>query len=542
MNQQQAIQILLSDRRLLIETLAKIDNKERQLVPFVLNPIQSNMQSSRTGRDVWLKPAQVGASSFFICDYLLDCVTLPGTVSIVISYDEFITGRLLRKAQGFYNGLNNTIPGLPALQHKSTYEKVFEFKNSAGKIAGYSSFYIASSRSFEYGRGETIHNLLADEYAFWPSGEAEEFAASALQRVPLLPNTHVDICSTPNGEDNEYYEMYMVAKEGKSIGKSVYTAHFFPWWMHPEYSLLSDSTFTLPSDESITDYTTDEQNVIKNMTQYEFTPTEIQDKIRWRRYKHAEMASVKRSGESRLLFGQEYPEDDVSCFLSAGDMVYDSNLVTDMARKCYPAPVHNLHADVWYPPEQGQVYLVAIDPGEGKQSESVATVWKFKQDSDQLIEAIHCATLSGYYAQDEMAEKSILLAKWYNTALIANEDALGFTSHVAKYGNLYYRHDPVTGRVGNKIGWQTSLSTKPFMVTELGRYLSKITTHDIKLVAQLRNIRWQKDARDRDRAVSIGSDDYHDSACIAIVCRQSMPVLRGAIGSYGWPSDWGKIR
>ena len=541
MNQQEAIQLLLSDRTLLIETLVKIENKERQSVPFVLNPIQRDMVSSSSSRDVYVKPAQVGASSLFICDALLDCMTIPGTVAIIISYDEFITGRLLRKAQGFYNTLNATIPGLPPMSHRSTYEKVFEFKKNS-KVVGYSSFYIASSRSFEYGRGETIHYLLADEYAFWPPGEAAEFAASALQRVPLLPNTKVRICSTPNGEDNEFHEFYMAAKEGKSMGKSVYTAHFYPWWMQPEYSLSIDSPFILPGDENITDYDTDEKNLLKVWQQYEFTDDEMYDKIRWRRYKHAEMSSIKRSGESRLLFGQEYPEDDVSCFLSAGDMVYDAQLITDMARKCYPAPVHNLFADIWYTPEPSVSYLVAIDPGEGKQSESVATVWKFLFEADELKSAIHCATMSGFYAQDEMAEKSIELAKWYNGAMIANEDALGFTSHVAKYGNLYYRHDPITGKVGKLIGWQTNTSTKPFMITELGRYMSKITTHDIRLISQLRNIRWMVDNRGRDRAVSIGSDDFHDSACLAIVCRSSMPTTRGIVGTYGWSSDWGRVK
>jgi hypothetical protein len=336
--------------------------------------------------------------------------------------------------------------------------------------------------------------------------------------------------------------MYMAAKEGKAIGKSVYTHHFYPWWQHSEYILSTDSTFLRPGDESITDYTPDELNIIRNMTQYEFNTDEIQDKIRWRRYKQAEMESIKRSGESKLLFGQEYPEDDVSCFLSAGDMVYDSNLLTDMARKCYPAPLHNYFADIWYPPKEGCMYLVAIDPGEGKQSESVATVWKFIQTGDELIEALHCATMSGYYAQDEMAEKSIPLARWYNGAIIANEDTLGFTSHVAKYGNLYYRHDPVTGKVGKNIGWQTNTTTKPYMITELGRHLSKIVTHDIRFISQCRNIRWQKDSRGRDRAVSIGSDDYHDSVTIAIVCRQSIPVVRGLVGTYGWSSKWGKVK
>ena len=529
----------------MFETLLEIENKERVTVPMALNPIQLDMCQTRSGRDVYVKPAQVGASSFFIGDYLLDCITVVGTVAIIISYDEFITGRLLRKAKVFHHKLDQRVPGLPAMIHKSTYELVFEFRTGSG-IEGYSSFYIASARSFEYGRGENIHKLLADEYAFWPPGEAADFVASALQRVPLLPGTSVDILSTPNGEDNEFHEFYMAAKEGRTKGKSVYKSHFYPWWLHPEYTMLPDSQFALPGDdEPVLKNIMDDENVIMlriASSLPSITEEELHNRIRWRRYKQAEMSSARRGGETKLLFGQEYPEDDTSCFLASGDMVYDSSLINDMAKNCYPASVHNLFADVWYPPEEGVAYLVAVDPGEGKQSESVGQVWRFTFDGDELKEAIHCATISGYYTQDEMAEKVIALANWYNHALIAPEDALGFVVHVSKYGNLYYRTDPTTGRVGKDIGWQTNTSTKPYMITELGRYLSKVRTHDIRFVSQLRNLRWMIDGRGRNRAISIGSDDHHDAGAIAIVCRTAMPVERGMVGSYGWTKDWGKVK
>ena len=181
MNSSQAMSMLLEDRSLFFETLVRIENKDRQLVPFVLNPIQRHMLEDSTARDVYVKPAQVGASSFHIGDFLLDCMTIIGTVAIIISYDEFITQRLLRKAQNFYNYMSERVPTLPELSHKSTYEKVFQFKDSrTGKIAGQSSFYISSARSFAYGRGEIIHDLMADEFAYFPPGEAREFMASAM--------------------------------------------------------------------------------------------------------------------------------------------------------------------------------------------------------------------------------------------------------------------------------------------------------------------------------------------------------------------------
>ena len=148
---------------------------------------------------------------------------------------------------------------------------------------------------------------------------------------------------------------------------------------------------------------------------------------------------------------------------------------------------------------------------------------------------LHCATMAGYYEDYEMAQKSIELAEYYNDGVIANEDSLGISSHLKNYGNLYYRIDPKSGRCGKEIGWQTSKSTKPYMCNELSRNLSKITTHDIVFVSQLRNIR-----DIGGRPGSIGADDFHDSACIAMVTRESVPVTRGLVGVKGWDDDWGK--
>ncbi len=72
----------------------------------------------------------------------------------------------------------------------------------------------------------------------------------------------------------------------------------------------------------------------------------------------------------------------------------------------------------------------------------MATVWTFTE-----TEFRHCATLSGFYGDDEMAEKSMALARYYNTAIIANENTLGITSHLKNYPELYYRTDPVTGSI-----------------------------------------------------------------------------------------------
>jgi len=534
MNQEEALELLLSDRIMFIETLMRIPDKERNVVPYKLNPIQRDMMMTSTGRDVYVKPAQVGASSVFIVDALIDCLTIEGTVAIIISYDEFITGRLLKKAQQFYRLLKEIIPSIDKMVHDSQYEQTFEKMGS--------SFYICSAGSKAYGRGETIHNLLIDEYAFWPEGSTEKLFTSAIQRVPLTTDSKIRFFSTPHGADNDFCELYMGAKEGKQYGKSIYTSHFYPWYIHTEYFMLVGNPFVLPGDECpiLKNLIPEEINLLKIFEGMGLNELEAHDKLRWRRFKQADMASARRSGETRLLFGQEYPENDVDCFLEAGDMVYPPEQINDMAKQCFPRSFNHLFADIWYAPEEDRKYLIGIDPGEGKISESVATVWRIDNPNSDDEELIHCATLSGFYDQSEMADKVKDLGRYYNTAVLAPEDALDFVPYVKDYPELYYMTDPTTDRISNSIGWRTTVSTKPYMISEVLKNFSKIRTHDIRLVSQFRNIIWIVGRNGKERAMARGSDDYHDSAAIAIVTRKALPIERGFVGTCGWSDNWGK--
>ncbi|GAH82793.1 unnamed protein product, partial [marine sediment metagenome] len=97
--QEQAMRALFSDRKLTLETLLEIENKQRELVPFNLFPIQEDMLTQSTWRDIYIKPGQVGATSLWVGDFLIDNVTINGTVSVIVSYDEFSAQRLLLKAK-----------------------------------------------------------------------------------------------------------------------------------------------------------------------------------------------------------------------------------------------------------------------------------------------------------------------------------------------------------------------------------------------------------------------------------------------------------
>ena len=509
---------LIKDKKRFIETLLVIENKSCNRVPFTLNPIQADVIANQTGRDIYVKPAQVGLSSLILAERMVDTITTPGTNTVLIAFEEFITQRLLDKAQFFYNTVHALqIPGFPQMSHRSSYEKTFP--------SIHSSMYISSARSFVAGRAETIHHLICDELAFWEPGAIERIFLPALERVP--PDGTVDVLSTPNGEDNDFCGMYRLAKDHMSV----FMAHFYRWFDHPEYSISIDQLHLykpqivsrLGLDKELK-FNLEEKMLVKN---FDLT----QDQIRWRRYKIFEMESLRRTGELRRLFPQEYPENDVDCFLATGDMYYDTDMLNDKAKNCYPAEIHKLHADIWYPPEPDRWYIISIDPGQAKVTQTAITVLTFDEE-DGIEIPKYCARAAGLWTPEVTKEIAWELGHYYNWGVIvweANSHGMALAPLMKEYPNLYYRRDIINGRESNELGWYTSPKTKDYMLATQSRMLSDMTVHDIEFISQCRNIRLSG-----DQAMSVGIDDIHDACCIGLVCRDTRPVMRGYVGSSGY--------
>ncbi len=561
LSQTEALKRLFSNRQLTIETLLQIEDKERTLVPMKLNPIQADVITNSSWRDIYVKPGQIGFTSAVAGDFLIDNVTVNGTVSAIISYDEFSAQRLLMKAKKYHWAMKRKIPTIADLDHKSSTELTFVNKDTGF----YSTFYIFSARSYVLGRGETIHNLLLDEYAFWPAGTHEQVFASAVQRVPLKAGTKIRIGSTANGEENPFCEMYRTAKEGYAVGAgrnmSVYRPHFYPWLIHPEYVMYPDDPFCLPGDnKDILDNIKDDELLLLNklLKVYGFSEVISMAKLRWRRYKQVEMKSLHRTGETAFIFDQEFPEDDETCFLTSGNQAYPAEIIENQIRTCYPAPITkgftnkktgtSAEAQIWVEPAPGIPYLIGIDPGKGKQSESVAHVWHFeegyrdKEGKEFPPKLQHCATLAGWYDEWEMAQYVMELGYYYNIAVLAPEDNLDIVSHLRDYPNLYFREDVRTGKGVRAIGWQTNTATKPYMLTELNRHMEDIECHDQRFWSQCKNIR--RDPKMKYGISVIGRDDHHDAGVIAICCRSVQSAIVGFVGttgeSGGWNDNWGR--
>lgn len=505
---------LRSDKKFFIENVLQIENKQLQRVPFILKPIQQDMLATMTGRDIYLKPAQVGSTSLHMACFFHDCITRPGVNSVIIAHEEFITQRLLRKVHFWVETTPNEFP---QPKHQSSYELTWPELHS--------SFYIGSARAYIFGRGEPIHNLLASEYAFWP--DTGHIMTAALQRVP--PEGNIIIESTPNGEDNDFADLYKTSKEMKLIGKSRFTSHFYPWWLEPDYKLPHDSPYALECDRyQGLDLTPDEERLIR-----EYGLTE--DHIRWKRMKVNELELLRRNGELAKLFNQEFPEDDISCFLSAADMFYENELLLEKEKECTkPLFIGPDGVKIWVKPEEGKRYIIGIDPGLGKQTRTALTVWNFhiEKNGHEVEVGEHCATLAGMIPPERTAQLAINLGNLYNKALLApeaNSHGLAVISELKKYPNLYKRKDFISGRTSLEIGWLTTSKTKDYMLKEVSKMLPHLHIHDKDITSEMRNVRLAG-----DKVVTVGLDDLHMSTAIAVVCRESRPMLRGYMGSAGW--------
>jgi len=494
------ISSILNNERNYIERVFKIADKHQKRVPFKLNYIQDHFDKHETGKDIIVKPAQVGFTSLIIAKFLYRTMMHPDTTSVIIAYEDFITQRLLSKAQAFYDSVPEELR--PKMHHRASSEKFFGDINSV--------LYIGSARSFTFARGEIIHNALLDEYAFYL--DPVKIANPILDR-----GINIYILSTANGAENSFHDFYVNTKEGVLLGESRFTPHCYLWFNHEEYSIPEGSKEALPKDrDKLEDIDSDEQALLgRSLTE---------DQLRWRRMKKSEKELLTRTGETVLLFDQEYPSDDETCFLAAGDMAYDAELINDKIKRCTPPLARDNEFSIWELPDDNTTYWISIDPGLGKITRSVVEVWRFWED-DNLDYGKLCAIYAELSDTEVTAEKTRYIGHMYHMPGIgfeANGHGEALVSEFRDWPRLYTRKDIVKGKTLVKKGWLTTTRTKPYMIKELRRMLPRLEILDARVLKELKNIREQRGLPGKDSVfMSIGMDDMHDATAIAVVTRET---------------------
>ncbi len=435
------------DPRPWIEANLFIRDKGRRVTPFHFNWAQVEYYQHRSSSDVILKPRQLGFTTLVCGLFFADCLNTPHTTSVMVAHDLESTQRIFRIVQLFWERLPEEVKRRAGPPGRSNRREFFWPKLN-------SHFYVGTAGSPGFGRGMTINNLHCSEFAYWP--RPEEALIALLEAVPR-ERGRVIVESTPNGAGNFFHDFWLAAGEGRNG----FRQHFYVWWEDPSYRLEGDSLGALSGEEQ------------RLRDRYGLDD----DQLRWRR------ATIQRLGAN---FFQEYPEDDVSCFLSSGRMVFDlealrrmaarimaeptpSSLATIPRRSGRPLPVAPAQLLVWRPPDEGKQYVIGADVGEGLAGGDASCAIVLERRSGEQVAELH-----GRVPPERFAHLLDALGRWYRRALLAVErnnhghSTLNTLRNTCRYPRLYY-HVRYDARAGARpiLGWPTDQSTKPILVDDL---------------------------------------------------------------------------
>lgn len=487
------------DKAGMIGELLYIDNKDGVVVPFRFNRAQRYFHSNKGHRNIILKARQLGMSSSILADMLTDCIIFPNTQCVVVSHEGRATQRLLDRVQFYYDTMS---PPKPELDASSRSEKSFKDLHS--------SIYVGVAGARAFGHGDTIRKAHISELAWY---EDDTTVINGVEdAVPMSGELTIE--STPNGEDNSFYEKWIKAREGKSP----YKPFFFPWWWDDEYRIPKGSELVIPVDREELTCTKEELDLIELHKLDE-------DQIRWRRWK---------IGEKGAFFWQEYPEDEVSCFITIGDPVFDPYMLNEFASRCTEGRHHEWGWTYWLEPEENLRYIIGVDTSSGapEGSYSAAVVLNDRWEV--------CATYQGRVEPHILAGILKQLGLWYNTAeLVIERNFTGYAvlEQLQDYPNIAHQRDFTTGKITSQKGWWSNDQTRDLLMSVTKENLGSCRLWDVNLVRQLRSYRYIK-LKTKYREQAQTYDDLAIAFMLAVTSRKVAGTARGYQGAVWSGMNW----
>lgn len=462
-----------SERRWAIERYLKIRTKDQKLARLAFNSTQVKLFSlierqealGLPVRIIIVKPRKVGVSTFIQGFFFQRCSTKKLQKALTVAHDMDSTEEMFQMNDLFYNELPEVLR--PDKRYSSRQEIVFENPDEATRAAHpglRSQLGIGTAGKLDLGRSKDIHLLHCSEIAFWP--DPEETELSLLNAVPDLPSTVVFKESTPKGVGTKFHNDYEDAKNGRTAFSA-----FFEAWQDVEEYTLPLSTTVERFEGSLDD---DEIDLRKA---YDLTLGQLN----WRRW-----AIENKCGRDSMKFMQEYPDNDVDCFLVSGRPRFNPKLLRSLLLRVQdPVARGMIRRDgslirldehqygfvrIWKPPSPSRRYVMGADVAEGIEGGDYSCGQVYDWDSVELVAEWH-----GHTEPNDFGEELAKLGKIYNNCLIgveANKDGGTVNTRLRNdgYPHLFYRQEfeNRTNRRTSKLGWLTTSATKPVMINSLG--------------------------------------------------------------------------
>jgi hypothetical protein len=415
-----------------LESLYHVIDKRGRKVLFQPNAIQRRINNNPARRKIILKARQLGVSTNELLK-MLDFVLFNKNVNaVILAHEQDGIEKLFRIPRKAYNYLDPLI------------EKVGLDKGGGSKYEMYFPAINSRISADLESRGDTISWLHVSEMAFVKEPDR---VRATLESVPI--NGIITFESTPNGL-NHFYDMWMDTDTN-------YEKLFFPWFLHDEYAI--EHTDLTPKD-----YTEDERRLVAlalSKYQVAITPNQID----FRRFKQRELKS---------MFKQEYPEDDITCFLTSGNTPFDLEKIKRMYDNA-PKPIDVVDGiKIYERPKSGEVYVIGADPAEGVNGDASAA-HVFKVSNREQVATFR----SPHHKPSEFADVLVKMASMYGRGwpppLLGVERnnhghaVLLKLDEVLEYGNIFRtrKENKKTELEEVKLGWPTDRVTRPLMLDTL---------------------------------------------------------------------------
>ncbi|KKN52792.1 hypothetical protein LCGC14_0609100 [marine sediment metagenome] len=434
-----------------IQRLLYIRNKTGIIRPFYLNRLQVlyyrlkqiAIKAGKKARFLVLKFRRGGITTFEQGLSFHLAATVHNQELVTLAHDKESTEKIFRISQLFYRKLPEEIQPERFTEHKQ--ELNFPLLNSL--------FYIGTAGNKSFGRGQTIQRAHGSEVARW-RGSNQDINDLIIGLTEAASHGEVVLETTPKGVGGWFHQTWEEAKKGGND----WTPIFLPWFLDPLNMIP-----LLPKEEMIAN---EGEQAFMAMVKRDWKMDIYAEQIKWRRDKQHGLKG---------LFPQEYPEDDVTAFLVTGINFFDVTKARDLVKRCKrPIEVRDGgHTVIWKRPEAGHRYVAGGDVGEGLPHSDYS--------GTGILDAVTCeqvACLHGRWKPEVYANKSVKLCEEYNRALFGIEannhghSALNTAKNTLHYTRLYYHSDyDQDGKVKSKLGYQTTVKTRPILLDDLSTAL-----------------------------------------------------------------------
>lgn len=446
-----------------METFLWIRDKRDQIKPLYLNSIQKRtleirretIKAGKPKRWIVLKARRQGQTTLWQALNFWTVATRPNTRCVTLGHETEATEQIFQIADLFWQRMPREFRPRRLTEHD---KRDLEFPELN------SMFYIGTAGKKGFGRGTGITRYQVTELPHAPGTRRDhEELMAGLDEAAQEGEGVLE--STPAGVGDLFHETYQGAKDGAND----WTPIFFRWFDDPTYRRLLDEA----GRRALAASYSDEEKAL--VARHGLVP----EQIAWRR-----QAQRKRG----RLFLQEYPEDDVTCFLLSGHCFFDRTLLQAIKLRA-PQPVENAWPDedgsaqlrIWERPIGGHQYAAGGDVAEGVPGGNFSSL------VIRDVKTLHpVATLRGRWKPEEFGKRCADVCTRFNEALLAIErnnhghSTLNTLQNTVDYRNLYWHseYDARSGNQGKVVGWTTSPKSRPIM---LDHYRQLVEAGEAKL-------------------------------------------------------------